>query len=142
MSLVPYISESDEIILNIRPTLSRILGFVNDPNPVLEEAGVISQIPEIQVREMESVLRLNNGQVAVLGGLMQDSVSKNRDGVPFLSGLPIIGNLFKYRDDQINKTELVIFLRAVVIKEPNLSGDLRNFKPFLPGDRPERTSNF
>lgn len=132
MSLVPYISDTDEIILNIRPTISRILGFVNDPNPELAREGVISPIPEIQVREMESVLRLNNGQVAVIGGLMQDSLNKSHDGVPGLSKIPVVGNAFKYRDDKLNKTELVIFLRTTVIKDPSLDGDLKQFREYLP----------
>jgi general secretion pathway protein D len=135
MSLVPYISDSEEVILNIRPTISRILRFVNDPNPALAQEGVISPVPEIQVREMESVLRLNNGQIAVIGGLMQDSSNKLSDGVPGLSRVPGLGEAFKYRDDQIQKTELVIFLRTTVIKEPGLDGDLRQFREFLPARR-------
>lgn len=140
MSLIPYISENDEVMLNIRPTISRILQFVNDPNPLLVEAGVTSRIPEIQVREMESVLRLNDGQVAVIGGLMQDSVNKNTDGVPGLSRVPGVGEAFKYRNDRVEKTELVIFLRTTVIREPSLEGDLNHFRRFLPGRRTGRSS--
>jgi general secretion pathway protein D len=136
MSLVPSISDSDEVILNIRPTISRILRFVNDPNPALAQEGVVSPVPEIQVREMESVLRLNSGQVAVIGGLMQDSSSKFSDGIPGLSRIPGVGEAFKYRNDAIEKTELVIFLRTSVIREPNLDGDLRQFREFLPASRP------
>ncbi|MBN1378708.1 MAG: pilus (MSHA type) biogenesis protein MshL [Gammaproteobacteria bacterium] len=132
LSLVPSISDSEEVILNIRPTISRILRFVNDPNPVLKDADVQSPIPEIQVREMESVLRLNNGQIAVIGGLMQDSISKTTDGVPGLSRVPGLGEAFKYRDNQTQKNELVIFLRTTVIKEPSLDGDLKQFREFLP----------
>lgn len=132
MSLVPYISETDEVVLNIRPTISRILQFVNDPNPELARAGVVSPIPEIQVREMESVLRLANGQVAVIGGLMQDSRNNSSDGVPGVSRLPVVGDAFKYRNDQLDKTELVIFIRTTVVKEPSLDGDLKRFREFLP----------
>ena len=132
MSLVPYISETNEIILNIRPTISRIIGFVNDPNPELAREGVTSPIPEIQVREMESVLRLNDGQVAVIGGLMQDSLNKSSAGVPFLSRVPGVGNAFKFRNDNLTKTELVIFLRTTVIKDPSLDGDLKQFREYLP----------
>ncbi len=132
MSLIPFISDSGEVLLNIRPTISRILQFVNDPNPALANAGVISQIPEIQVREMESVLRLNNNQVAIIGGLMQDSIDKDTDAVPGVSRIPGVGEAFKFRNDQVSKTELVIFLRTTVIKEPSLDGDLKHFKKFLP----------
>lgn len=135
MALVPSISEQDEIILNIRPTISRILRFVNDPNPELVrgDVNIVSLVPEIQVREMESVLRLNSGQIAVIGGLMQDAANKDSDGVPGLSRIPGIGEAFRYRDNQFTKTELVIFLRATVVKEPSLEGDLKRLRPFLPG---------
>lgn len=133
MALIPSISEQDGVILNIRPTISRILRFVSDPNPALAAQDIINEIPEIQVREMESLLRLNNGQIAVIGGLMQDVVNKDSDAVPGLSRIPGIGEAFRYRDNQVTKTELVIFLRATVIKEPSLDGDLKHLKPFLPG---------
>jgi MSHA biogenesis protein MshL len=132
MALIPYISDTDEIILNVRPTISRILQFVNDPNPVLVDVGVESPIPEIQVREMESVLRLTNGQVGIIGGLMQNSVDKQTDSVPGLSSLPVVGEAFKSRNNEVTKTELVIFLRATVVREPSLEADLKSFKQFLP----------
>ena len=132
MALVPFVSENGEIILNIRPTISRILRFVNDPNPALADAGVVSAIPEIQVREMESMLRLNDSQIAVIGGLMQDSISKATDAVPGVSRIPGVGEAFKYRDDEVRKTELVVFLRTTVIKEPSVDDDLKQFKAFLP----------
>jgi MSHA biogenesis protein MshL len=132
MALIPYISDTDEVILNVRPTISRILQFVNDPNPDLADAGVESPIPEIQVREMESMLRLTNGQVGVIGGLMQNSTDKQTDSVPGLSKIPVAGEAFKSRNNEIRKTELVIFLRATVVREPSLEADLKSFKQFLP----------
>lgn len=132
MALIPYISETDEVILNVRPTISRILQFVEDPNPALAAVGTASLIPEIQVREMESMLRLTNGQVGVIGGLMQNSVDKQTDAVPFISKIPVLGELFKSRNNEVAKTELVIFLRATVVREPGLEADLESLKQFLP----------
>jgi MSHA biogenesis protein MshL len=70
MSVVPQISEDGTISLLVRPSISRVLRFVTDPNPAL--TNVQNQIPEIQSREMESVLRLQEREIGVLGGLMQD----------------------------------------------------------------------
>lgn len=117
MSVTPQIDDSDTVLLNLRPSISRLLGYVNDPSPSLAAAGVVSQIPQTQTREMESVLKIGNNQVAVLGGLMQDETSNLRDAVPGLSSIPLLGNLFRNRDDTTQKTELVIFLRPAVIKE-------------------------
>ena len=91
MSLVPQISDADIIVLNLRPTISRKIADVADPNPDLARAGATSLIPVIQTREMESVLRVQSGQVAVLGGLMQDSRSSVEDGIPGCDQIPGLG---------------------------------------------------
>jgi len=129
MSVTPQINDSDEVTLIVRPTISRVTGFRNDPNPDLT---VPNEVPEIAVREMESVLRVGSGQLAVLGGLMQDEVSKESDGVPILSESRTFGELFTSRSNQFTKTELVIFLRPWVIRTPDVQADLKSFEPFLP----------
>jgi general secretion pathway protein D len=117
MNVTPQISEKQTIILNIRPTISRIISFKQDPNPDLARAGVVSKIPEIQVREMETMLKIKSGNVAIIGGLMQDAIDQKTQTIPVLSKLPIVGDLFTYRNNQSIKTELVIFLRPVVIND-------------------------
>ena len=131
MNVTPFITAGDEVILNIRPTITRILRFVNDPNPALAAAGVTSEIPEIQVREMESVLRVASGNTAVIGGLMQDTASKNDAGLPGLHDAKGFGVLFGTKTREFKKTELVIFLRPRVIDSANLETNLRDFKKFL-----------
>jgi general secretion pathway protein D len=131
MSVTPYIDEFDAVTLNVRPSLSRIIGQAQDPNPALAAANVISEIPIVQVREIESILKVNNGDIAVIGGLMQDDRAKRSSGVPWLSGLPWIGGLFRYQDDSFVKTELVIFIKPVVVYEPDINKDLQVFKSFL-----------
>ena len=131
MTVTPYVGQDDEVLLKTRPTVSRVLGFVEDPNPALDEADITNRVPEIQVRELESLLRVSSGQTAVIGGLMQDSLDKSRDSVPGLGNLPVIGNLFSYRDDQIEKTELIIFLQPTVVDNANLDGDMRRFRQYL-----------
>lgn len=135
MAVTPQVSEGEQVTLNVRPTISRIIGYVEDPNPALAEADVISLVPEVQVREVESILKVASGQIGVLGGLMQDTLDKNTDGIPALSRLPWIGNLFSYRDDTATKTELIIFLRPVVIKQADVNSDLRQYRNFLPADQ-------
>ena len=132
MSVTAQISENEIVIMNIRPTISRIIDFKSDPNPALADAGTVNLIPEIQVREIESILRINNGEIAIIGGLMEDVINNNTQGVPLLSKLPLIGNLFSYRQKKYTKTELIIFLRPIVIKNASLSGDLREYKRYLP----------
>ena len=137
MTVTPYIGSDDEVLLNVRPTVSRILGFRNDPNPELAAEGVENEIPEIQVREMESLLRVNSGQIAMIGGLMQDKTDNTRRSVPGLGSLPLIGNLFSYRDDSVDKTELIIFMRPTVIDHASVSGDYSAYRRYLPDAPPE-----
>ena len=131
MSVTPQINENEAVMLNVRPTISRITSFVNDPNPDLARAGVVSPIPVIQTRELESLLKVHSGQIAVLGGLMQDTVNSQTQGIPGLQDTPAFGELFKHRDNQYAKTELVIFLRPTVIHSASLNGDLRDYSQFL-----------
>ena len=132
MAVTPQISENDQVTLNVRPTISRIIRYVNDPNPALAQENVINQIPEIQIREIESILKVESGQIAILGGLMQDTVENSNSGLPGLNRLPIIGNIFSQKDENLMKTELIIFIRPVVIKQPSIGGDFEDFREYLP----------
>ena len=132
MSVTPQISENDQVTLNVRPTISRILRYVNDPSPSLLDNGVTNGIPEIQIREIESILKVYSGQIAVLGGLMQDSLDSGTTGLPGLSKLPGVGGLFSYKNEVARKTELIVFIRPVVIKDSSIDGDLKDYREFLP----------
>lgn len=132
MAVTPQISEDDQVTLNVRPTISRIIRFVDDPNPALADANVVNSIPEIQIREIESVLKVDSGQIAVLGGLMQDSIDNSTAGLPGLSRISAVRNLFSYRDDTTTKSELIVFIRPVVIKQASVNADLQNYRDFLP----------
>ena len=132
MNVTPQIADNDMVVLNVRPTVSRILGFVNDPNPDLARVNVVNRVPEIQSREFESVLRVPSGQTAILGGLMQDSFEGQRDGVPIMSRIPFLGDAVSFRNDTSRKTELVIFLRPLVIRDASLDGDLAEYRRYMP----------
>lgn len=143
MSVTPQVNETGTVNVNVRPTISRVLSYVRDPNPQLNGANgalvIPSQIPQIQVREMESMLQLNSGSTAVLGGLMQDDIQRNSDRVPGLSEIPGVGKVFTGRDDANSKTELVIFLRPTVISNASLESDeLKSFKQYLPAQQLEK----
>ena len=132
LAVTPHVSHSGEVVLSVRPTITRVNRFVNDPQPDLASAGVTNPVPELLVREMESVLRLSSGQVAVLGGLMQDNYRKDTDGIPVLSNLGVIGGAFRFRRNEHLKTELVILIRPRVIRTPGLDSDFRAFRQYLP----------
>lgn len=135
LAVTPQINESGQVTLTVRPTITRVTGTVADPNPSLRvgNAPIPNLVPVIQTRELESVLQVTSGQTVILGGLMQDDISRNRDGVPWLSRQPGIGDLFSFRNERVTKTELVIFIRPTVVTNPSLQSDeLKFFQRFLP----------
>ena len=132
MSVTPQINDNDTVLLNVRPSITRLLTPANDPTPGL---AFQNSIPQTSTREMESILKIQNNQIAVLGGLMEDSINKNTNEVPLLGHIPLLGNLFKNRDDSTTKTELVIFLRPVVIKSASVDGDFNAFRSNLPDQK-------
>ncbi|NGZ05935.1 MAG: pilus (MSHA type) biogenesis protein MshL [Magnetococcales bacterium] len=124
MTVTPQISKEGIVSLNVRPTISRISSLKPDPNPALVadnlqtglKTDITNYIPEIEVKEMETMMRVHSGQVAVMGGLMQDQIKSSTEGLPILSRLSGgMGALFGHRDDGVSKSELVIFLRPVVM---------------------------
>lgn len=133
MNVTPQISSEDTVLLNIRPSISRKYGTVIDPHPELQRLGIKNEIPVIRTREMESILRVENGNIAVMGGLMEDSVENSDQAVPAISGIPVLGNLFQNRNDTHRKTELVVFLRPIVIKDASIHGDYAEYSKQIPG---------
>ena len=113
MNITPQIDAADIVTLNIRPTISRIREFVADPGVqiIAQRLGIAaqidSQVPVVQVRETETVLKVGSGQIAVLGGLMQDNNIKSTDQVPGLGDVNVLGEAFKFHDRNYSKTELV-----------------------------------
>jgi len=143
MNVTPQIGDNDTVMLNIRPSISSIQSYVPDPNPTLANPcgfgvtncsipAITSNIPVVRTREMESVIRVENGNIAVMGGLIEDRVENVDNTVPGVSQIPIFGELFKQRRDQATKTELVIFLRPIVIRDASLEGDYSNLRNLLP----------
>ncbi|MGB8076920.1 MAG: hypothetical protein WCF09_03480, partial [Gallionella sp.] len=151
MSITPEISDSDSVQVNVRPSITSQLTPVQDPNPTLANPcgvgvtgctipAIVSTIPQIRTREMESVLKIESSQIAVLGGLMQDSIDNQTDSVPLLASIPLIGEFFKNRNDTTTKTELVIFLRPTVVHNASINEDFSQFRSSLPDQNFFKTS--
>lgn len=129
MTVIPTADpDTGEILLTVRPSVSKITGYAEDPtvalalafngmNPALAPAN---QIPEVSVQEIDSVLRMQSGQTLVMGGLMRDNNTVSQQNVPILGELPLLGRLFSNHGDKVEKTELVIFIRAQIVGGSNV----------------------
>ncbi len=141
MSVTPQVGDNGLVSLTVRPTISRVVGYKEDPNPALKQFNnnIQNLVPEIQVREMESLLQVRSGQTVILGGLIQDDTNNARDGMPVLSRPEGIGALFGQHERMNSQSELVIFLRPVVVTNASLeSAELRQFQQLLPSARSEQ----
>jgi general secretion pathway protein D len=148
MSVVPAANPSSgEILLSVRPTISRITNTIVDPTIAfsLISLGVDpsgegipqNNIPQISVQEIDSMLKLQSGQVVVMGGLMRDSNSVTDESMPVLGDLPLIGNLFKSHSDIVEKAELVILIRARIVEGATVDDmDRKLFRTFSNDRRP------
>lgn len=104
--------------------------------PALPYTEVVTKSHRIAfwTREIESILRIENGETAILGGLMEDRIDYRTGRVPLIGSLPLFGEVFTSRDNGVQKTELVIFLRPVVVREARLLARTPQLREHLPGE--------
>ena len=124
MSVLPSIdSEKGLITLNLRPTISKIEDQVTDPTTITilgnderaQTKQVDNKIPVANVRELDTILKLKDGQTAIIGGFTERRHEAVNTGIPFFRALPIIGNLFSYKSSKTVTTETVILVKATIV---------------------------
>jgi MSHA type pilus biogenesis protein MshL len=130
--------QTGEITMILRPTISRVQKEVEDPAVAIKsKQKVKSTVPVVQVRELDSVLKLKSGQVVVMGGLMEDCASYKTASIPGIDSIPIFGEFAKGKDDDRKVTELVIFLTAHITEDPYISeADTRLYNTYTEDPRP------
>ena len=92
----------------------------------------------VEVRELDSILKVKSGDVMVIGGLMEDKSIDTEKGVPHVSTLPVVGELFKGVDQNRNVKELVIFIRATIVGSSGIvaPADQGIYNKFMRDPRP------
>lgn len=112
LQVTPQISANGWVMLDVRPKITR----VSSVTEVKDAAGnVVSSGPNLDVRETQSMVRVHDGETAVIGGLIQTVKSDTDRKVPWLGDIPLLGNLFKGTYNKDRRTELVIFLTPHLI---------------------------
>ena len=153
MFVQPSIDIKNGVVsLFLRPTITKMQNTVNDPAVDIavqsaqnnnrndnnnREEYPKSKIPITEVREVASVLKLNDGEVAVLGGFMEVISAKQKSGLPVIRDIPILGELASEYDNKDKVVELVILVK-VKISEPTTlqrAADIR-LQRFVPDPRP------
>ena len=131
VNVYPQISADDTIILSMRPSISRVTGTVQPPT-----VGTISSspVPIVSVKEIETLLLLQDGQTSVMGGLIEDQIIDSSTNVPGAADIAGIGDIFKNKDQQTRRVEYVIFVSAKIVNNPSIYGDYSDFQDLLPSD--------
>ena len=110
---------STGIILSIEPIVfsdNRIdLNVSQEISSTLPGTGPI-QSPSFNNTSVTTLLSLEDGGTAVIGGLIQDNVTRDKSGVPFLKDIPVVGNVFSRSSTSVDRTELVILIKAYVVR--------------------------
>jgi MSHA biogenesis protein MshL len=113
LDVTPQISETNDVTLHIHPTVSDVV----DQQKTITISNVEQTLPLARstVRESDSIVRARNGQIVVIGGLMQNRIDDGQAKTPRLGDLPFIGGLFKHQRESSVKSELVILLKPIVV---------------------------
>ncbi len=105
LRVTPQINEGDKIVLDIEQEVSSLTGETSASDVITNERSITTQV------------LASDGQVVVLGGLMRDNVQTFQSRVPLLGSIPVLGRLFRSNSDRVTKTNLLVFIRATVIRD-------------------------
>ncbi len=135
LDVTPEINSKDTVVLHIHPSVSRVtqqtktigLGSSapNTPNVLVLPLAFST------IRESDNIVRAKNGQIVVIGGLMQNNMKETIAATPWISKVPFIGNLFRRTEHVSVKSELVILLRPIVASNHNQIEKLEEQKKFF-----------
>jgi general secretion pathway protein D len=106
LKVKPQISEGGTVRMVISQEVSQLR----------QSPGTDPTLASTDKRAIDSTVLVDNGQVVVLGGLIQDQMTDGEDSVPLLGDIPVIGQLFRYSSRKRNKTNLMVFLRPVIVR--------------------------
>jgi len=115
LAITPQISADGWIMLDLSPVVTRVSSIEETRN----DAGVVqSRAPNLDIRQAASLVRVRSGETVVVGGLIQNQRSDTARSIPFLSSIPVIGNLFRGQFNLETNTELVMFLTPRLVDGP------------------------
>ena len=116
------------IILKVTPTISAegnavMLKISVESSNVIGTTSTSLQEPETAKRSIQTNVLIENGGVVVLGGLIGNTQQRDNNGVPLLSSIPLLGNLFKARNDSATRNDLMIFIKPTIMRDQSEAAD-------------------
>jgi type II secretory pathway component GspD/PulD (secretin) len=109
LDVLPYVDDHGNIVMNIHPMLTERTGIER----VDKTTG--NSVPVLNVREVDTTVRVREGEMVVIGGLIRETSNDTSVGVPGISNVPLLGWPFRMWTKTVERSELVIFLTPKVI---------------------------
>jgi len=107
LAVTPRVNDAGRVVLEIEQEVSNVAAT--------RSAGIDS--PTIQQRLIKTTVAVADGEVLALGGLIQERDNTSKTQVPILGNLPLLGSAFRQKTDKIDRTELLIFIRPLVVRD-------------------------
>jgi len=123
LDVTPQIDENGSVLLHVHPSV--IETQEQEKVVTINQEQIILPLAQSTIRESDTIIRANSGEIVVIGGLMQSSISEVNSRTPLLGDIPILGNLFKNRQDKEVKSELIILLKPTVVGVDTWSEQLK-----------------
>jgi MSHA biogenesis protein MshL len=115
LDVTPQIAEDGDVILHIHPMVTQVEDQIKELT--LGDSKFSIPLAVREIRESDSIVRAQHGQVVVLGGLMQETSAENQGKRPWIGDIPVVNSLFKTKNHRKFKTELVILMRPIVVDD-------------------------
>ena len=116
LDVIPQINESGDVTMYVHPSVSEVTEQEKQIDITTRDTLSVP-LAMSTIRESDSIVRANSGQVVVIGGLMQNIVANKDSGVPLLKHLLLVGGLFRHEQKGMRKSELVILLKPIVVED-------------------------
>jgi general secretion pathway protein D len=127
LKVTPQINEGDAVVMDIVQEVSSL-------GPALIASDIITN-----ERKIETMVLANDGNIVVLGGLVEDKVTDSSEGVPVLSSIPLLGRLFRSDSVEVTKQNLLVFIRPTIIRnDEDLAGATAEKYRFIRDQQMER----
>ncbi len=117
LNITPEISENNEIILRINPSVSNFKYSEDDGKQVAPREIA----PDTSEKKLSTVVKVKDGSTIILGGLITNSKGKDNSNVPVLSEIPLLGNAFKHTEDSLTSQELIFVIRPKIIGKEGIN---------------------
>ena len=142
LDVTPQIDDKDNIVLHVRPSVSTVTENRKVINLGTDFGDLVLPLASSKISETDSVVRLKDGHIVAIGGLMSQTYTDGKNAIPFLGDIPYLGRLFGNTSQVKQKRELVVLIKTTLIRDNkdwnnDLEATQRRFQAYeLPDSRP------